>query len=119
MICFQCGGGLKDWNKADDPNVEHANWFKDCPYLIQVKGREFIEGVQQMKFVQQYQVRLFFPLNPLNMYKKLFMIFFLYLFQEMDTTVSEYACQVQLPQKYIYFFFILIILIFSFLYFFM
>ena len=46
VVCFHCGGGLKDWGKGDDPWVEHANWFERCPFLQLVKGREFIAYVR-------------------------------------------------------------------------
>ena len=46
--CFYCGGGLKNWEPDDDPWVEHARWFKDCPYLLTSKGKGFIEAVQSL-----------------------------------------------------------------------
>ena len=47
--CFQCGGGLKNWSNGDDPFVEHAKWFPECAYLIQMKGQEFCDRVQVEK----------------------------------------------------------------------
>ncbi|KAK3912853.1 Apoptosis inhibitor IAP [Frankliniella fusca] len=44
-VCFQCGGGLKDWEENDDPWKEHARYFSKCTYLIQKKGRDFINEV--------------------------------------------------------------------------
>lgn len=44
-VCFQCGGGLKDWEENDDPWKEHARYFSKCTYLIQKKGRDFIDEV--------------------------------------------------------------------------
>lgn len=32
VICFYCGGGLKDWAIEDIPEKEHAKWFARCPY---------------------------------------------------------------------------------------
>lgn len=46
--CFYCGGGLKNWEPDDDPWVEHARWFKDCPYLLTSKGKGFVEAVQSL-----------------------------------------------------------------------
>ena len=46
--CFYCGGGLKSWEPDDEPWVEHARWFKDCPYLLTSKGPDFIEAVQSL-----------------------------------------------------------------------
>jgi hypothetical protein len=45
VICYFCGGGLKDWHHVDSPWHEHARWFSGCPYLILMKGQEFIDGV--------------------------------------------------------------------------
>ena len=44
--CFHCGGGLKQWAHDDDPFIEHAKGFPDCPYLLQKKGQEFCEQIQ-------------------------------------------------------------------------
>nr|CAD7199114.1 unnamed protein product [Timema douglasi] len=44
-VCFHCGGGLKDWEDYDDPWTEHALWFSKCAYVLQVKGRQFVEQV--------------------------------------------------------------------------
>lgn len=44
-ICFQCSGGLKDWEENDEPWKEHARYFSKCTYLIQKKGRDFIDEV--------------------------------------------------------------------------
>ncbi|KAJ1531811.1 hypothetical protein ONE63_000465 [Megalurothrips usitatus] len=44
-ICFQCGGGLKDWAETDQPWREHALYFSKCSFVVQTKGREFIAEV--------------------------------------------------------------------------
>ncbi|KAK9502250.1 hypothetical protein O3M35_011054 [Rhynocoris fuscipes] len=44
-ICYHCGGGLKDWEETDEPWVEHARWFSKCPYVLLVKGKEFVDEV--------------------------------------------------------------------------
>lgn len=41
--CFQCGGGLKNWEATDVPWEEHARWFPDCQYVALNKGREYVE----------------------------------------------------------------------------
>lgn len=46
VICFSCGGGLRDWDENDDPWEQHALWFSKCEYLKLVKGPEFIERVK-------------------------------------------------------------------------
>ncbi|KAK3577842.1 hypothetical protein CHS0354_000240 [Potamilus streckersoni] len=46
--CFACDGGLKNWDPEDDPWIEHARWFPQCPFVRKVKGREFIDIVRRM-----------------------------------------------------------------------
>lgn len=31
--CFYCGGGLRNWDKFDDPWKEHKRWFPKCDFL--------------------------------------------------------------------------------------
>lgn len=45
--CFTCDGGLQRWDVDDDPWIEHARWFPQCPYVRQIKGQEYINMVQQ------------------------------------------------------------------------
>ncbi|WAR06732.1 BIR7A-like protein [Mya arenaria] len=45
--CFFCDGGLRNWDPKDDPWREHARWFPRCPFVIQVKGQEFVARVVQ------------------------------------------------------------------------
>lgn len=33
--CYQCGGILSSWDKADVPWEEHKNWFPSCPLVLQ------------------------------------------------------------------------------------
>jgi Inhibitor of Apoptosis domain len=40
-----CGGGLRSWQKTDDPWVEHARWFPCCTFIKIMKGEEFIDSV--------------------------------------------------------------------------
>lgn len=49
VLCFHCGGGLRDWEINDDPWVQHALWFSKCPYLIMKKGTDFIDEVNKLK----------------------------------------------------------------------
>lgn len=46
VICFSCGGGLRDWDENDDPWEQHALWFSKCEYLKLVKGQEYIDAVK-------------------------------------------------------------------------
>ena len=47
--CFQCGGGLRNWEIDDKPWEEHARWYPDCHFVIRSKGREFIDTVRREK----------------------------------------------------------------------
>ncbi|KAL3883075.1 hypothetical protein ACJMK2_029368 [Sinanodonta woodiana] len=46
--CFACDGGLKNWDPEDEPWIEHARWFPQCPFVKRVKGQEFIDIVRRM-----------------------------------------------------------------------
>lgn len=39
--CYFCGGGLKNWDPDDQPWIEHAHWYPDCPFVRQCKGDDF------------------------------------------------------------------------------
>lgn len=43
-FCFYCGGGLKNWERTDDPWREHALWYRHCGYLRLVKGDEYVDS---------------------------------------------------------------------------
>ncbi|KAK6171479.1 hypothetical protein SNE40_019661 [Patella caerulea] len=43
VTCFHCGGGLRTWERGEDPWEEHAKWFSRCPYLLQVKDEAFVQ----------------------------------------------------------------------------
>jgi E3 ubiquitin-protein ligase XIAP len=45
VMCFSCGGGLKDWEVDDDPWEQHAMWYSNCSYVKLIKGPEFISQV--------------------------------------------------------------------------
>ena len=38
--------GLRHWSDEDDPWIEHSRWSKDCLFVKQVKGQEFVNLVQ-------------------------------------------------------------------------
>ncbi|KAK3576359.1 hypothetical protein CHS0354_039295 [Potamilus streckersoni] len=46
--CFACDGGLKNWDPEDDPWIEQARWFPQCPFVQKVKGQEFVNLVRRM-----------------------------------------------------------------------
>lgn len=43
--CFFCGGGLRNWDRDDDPWLEHATWYPECVFLILRKGAEYVRRV--------------------------------------------------------------------------
>uniref|UniRef100_A0A8D0CA55 RING-type E3 ubiquitin transferase n=1 Tax=Salvator merianae TaxID=96440 RepID=A0A8D0CA55_SALMN len=44
--CFYCDGALSNWERGDDPWMEHARWFPRCKFLLQSRGRDFVNAVQ-------------------------------------------------------------------------
>ncbi|XP_048467105.1 baculoviral IAP repeat-containing protein 7-B-like [Rhincodon typus] len=46
--CFHCDGELRNWELGDDPWMEHAKWFPRCEYLIQMKGRDYVNRIQEL-----------------------------------------------------------------------
>ncbi|XP_062856991.1 E3 ubiquitin-protein ligase XIAP [Trichomycterus rosablanca] len=46
VLCFKCGGGLKDWQPDEDPWKEHAKHYPGCSFLQAEKGQAFINSVQ-------------------------------------------------------------------------
>ncbi|XP_058033946.1 baculoviral IAP repeat-containing protein 7 [Ahaetulla prasina] len=45
--CFYCDGALRNWEQGDDPWIEHARWFPRCAFLLQSRGRDFVNHTQQ------------------------------------------------------------------------
>uniref|UniRef100_T1HCP5 RING-type domain-containing protein n=1 Tax=Rhodnius prolixus TaxID=13249 RepID=T1HCP5_RHOPR len=62
-ICYHCGGGLKDWEETDEPWVEHARWFCKCPYVLLVKGKEFVDDVCGQKALEDIKLNGGFSLG--------------------------------------------------------
>ncbi|XP_064478326.1 E3 ubiquitin-protein ligase XIAP-like isoform X1 [Ornithodoros turicata] len=46
-MCFQCGNSLCGWDVDDDPLLEHARWFPECPYVELQLGHLAINDVRQ------------------------------------------------------------------------
>ncbi|XP_078082169.1 baculoviral IAP repeat-containing protein 7-like [Mustelus asterias] len=46
--CFHCDGELRNWELGDDPWMEHAKWFPRCEYVLQVKGRDYVNRIQEL-----------------------------------------------------------------------
>lgn len=47
--CFYCGLKLRNWDPSDDPWVEHARHGKNCPFVINMKGKDYISSVLYSK----------------------------------------------------------------------
>lgn len=47
VICFSCGGKLREWDDEYIPWEHHALWFPKCDYVRLVKGQEYIESVKR------------------------------------------------------------------------
>lgn len=47
VICFNCGGGLRQWSTEDDPWQEHALHYEKCNYLRLMKGPEYITIIRE------------------------------------------------------------------------
>lgn len=47
VICFHCGGGLRQWDEKDIPWIEHALWYGKCNYVLLMKGPEFVTEIQE------------------------------------------------------------------------
>lgn len=47
VICFSCGGGLREWDEADDPWEQHVLWYEQCDYLRLMKGPDYVAAVKE------------------------------------------------------------------------
>ena len=43
--CFYCAGGIREWSDGDDPWEEHARWLPDCSFLLNKKGKDYVDDV--------------------------------------------------------------------------
>ena len=50
--CYQCNGGIRNWEPFDDPWELHARWFPGCQHVILCKGQEFIDKVQRARITR-------------------------------------------------------------------
>ncbi|XP_015206749.1 E3 ubiquitin-protein ligase XIAP [Lepisosteus oculatus] len=46
VICFKCGGGLKDWQSDEEPWEEHAKYYPGCSFVLMEKGQQFVNSMQ-------------------------------------------------------------------------
>nr|XP_034332381.1 uncharacterized protein LOC117691130 isoform X2 [Crassostrea gigas]XP_034332382.1 uncharacterized protein LOC117691130 isoform X2 [Crassostrea gigas] len=51
--CFFCGGGLRNWDRSDDPWTEHARWFPRCAFLRNNKGDRYVARIQRIHQEQE------------------------------------------------------------------
>lgn len=56
VICYSCGGGLRDWHIENIPWIEHAIHFNRCKYLIVCKGWDFIHKHSLSKIKESKQM---------------------------------------------------------------
>lgn len=47
--CFHCCGSLCNWQKEDEPWIEHARWFPHCGFLLLAKGQAFINAHKEVE----------------------------------------------------------------------
>lgn len=58
VLCFHCGVGVKDWEPNDDPWEQHAIWYSNCNYLLEVKGSRYVEKITG-RTISPRNVRIF------------------------------------------------------------
>ena len=58
MRCFHCDGGLRNWERQDDPFTEHARWFPRCNFIRDLRGEAFVNAQAQRFPRVQHLVRL-------------------------------------------------------------
>lgn len=46
VICFRCGGGLKNWMSDEEPWEVHAKHYPGCSFLLAEKGEEYVNNIQ-------------------------------------------------------------------------
>ncbi|XP_055855654.1 death-associated inhibitor of apoptosis 2 [Episyrphus balteatus] len=46
--CFHCNGGLRSWQKEDDPWFDHAKWFPHCQFVKLVMSPQYVTQVQEV-----------------------------------------------------------------------
>ncbi|CAK8688694.1 unnamed protein product [Clavelina lepadiformis] len=61
--CWYCNGRLQNWERADDPWEEHANWFPLCEFFLQYKGPDYVHGIV-IRFPNLRRPTIRNPANP-------------------------------------------------------
>ncbi|XP_077163780.1 E3 ubiquitin-protein ligase XIAP isoform X2 [Paroedura picta] len=57
VLCFHCGGGLREWRADDDPWEQHSQWFPGCNYLLEEKGQDYVNNVQLTRSLQDSTIK--------------------------------------------------------------
>ena len=45
VICFYCGGGLKNWELNNNPWYKHAKWLPLCEYMLKKQGMDYVKDI--------------------------------------------------------------------------
>ena len=53
VVCFHCGGGLDGWKEGDNPKIEHARAFPDCPFIRMIVTPGFIQTSTSLDQLKQ------------------------------------------------------------------
>ncbi|KAF4524971.1 hypothetical protein B566_EDAN008033 [Ephemera danica] len=48
-VCYQCAGGLYGFDTTDVAWEEHAYWFRCCPFVLTMKGTDYVNAVISKK----------------------------------------------------------------------
>lgn len=72
LICFSCGGGIRNLTENDDIWIMHARLYGDCDHLKYWKDREFISksilrnAVMIPAEIREFELKQFNPSNFFN-----------------------------------------------------
>ncbi|TLY45780.1 MAG: hypothetical protein E6K54_08690, partial [Gammaproteobacteria bacterium] len=80
-VCYYCGGGVRDWEEDDDPWQLHSVWFKLCPFVYLMKGKQYADKCLLSKKV--------LPDSPQSEKKDGFQSIDLRMFFEDENTIEE------------------------------
>ncbi|XP_027195179.1 putative inhibitor of apoptosis isoform X1 [Dermatophagoides pteronyssinus] len=59
--CFHCGGNLLNWKPEENPMEEHALFFPECPFVISIKGADYLEFVKFKKQIIEMRSKMETP----------------------------------------------------------
>ncbi|BFZ24930.1 hypothetical protein BsWGS_27969 [Bradybaena similaris] len=100
--CFCCSGGLCEWDANDDPWVEHARWFPNCPYVKQAKGQVFINAVlSSSKFTKMQSANVGITQDRLLAKEYLKRIIDGKVPSRMDNPIMKAVLRLDIPKKFV------------------